>query len=144
MPPARLGQVIRPGELAAVWPNLLRLVNRASSSFSSRCHDLRPILLCRRFGPKLGMVIWASSLFSSECHAPPNATVLGRPVSSESLFSPPAKEQTHLPNAGSSVLFSSWCNNNIIDNMKFWSALAILLRIYAYFGVVFTGLVYQN
>ena len=37
------------------------------------------------------------STFSLKCHAPPDATVLRRPVSSESLFFP-IKEETRLPN----------------------------------------------
>ena len=67
-------------------------------NFSSRCHDLTHSSFWRRFGSKFRLVIRASSLFSSECHGPTDATVLRRPVSSESLFSPPAKDETRLPN----------------------------------------------
>ena len=68
-------------------------------NFSSRYHDLRPSSFWRRFGSNFWLVIRASSLFSSECHGPTDATVLRTPVSSESLFSPPAKDLTRLLNA---------------------------------------------
>ena len=68
-------------------------------NFSSQYHDLRPSSFWRRFGSNFWLFIRASSLFSSECHGPTDATVLRTPVSSESLFSPPAKDLTRLLNA---------------------------------------------
>ena len=89
---------ICPGKPAAFWPNLWAW--STGPPHFAPLSDTTPGPA--HFGGDLAqgrnLVNRASSPCTSECHGPPDATVLRRWDSSESLFTPSAKKETLLPN----------------------------------------------